>query len=110
MRGFSLLEVIVAIAVAVLMLTALLSLEIRSTTLAAKTNISFESLPLAIEKIETVSKQQDFTGLSREKVGKFDVETRSMDSTGEIPFYRTKVEVFYNGESCSDISLYKFKL
>lgn len=107
-NGFSLLEVIIAFAIAVLMLTALITLEMKSTALAARSSIGLDALPVAIERTEELT-EIDFTGESRTPVDDFEVVTISGDADGGIPATRIKVEVFYNGESYSELSLYKFR-
>lgn len=108
--GFSLLEVVIALAIALLMLSALISLEIKSTALAARATMGLKTLPVAIEKLEEVSQKQ-FSGTKSEMVDEFEVQTRAVDfNTAEIPYTRIQVEVFYNGQLYSELSTYNFKL
>ena len=108
-KGFSLLEVIIALAIALIMLVALINLEIRSATLAARASIGFDTLPLAIERVEELTKRE-FSGTSREFMGEYEVQTTAVESTSELPYTRIKVEVLYNGEPYSELSIYKFKM
>jgi len=108
-RGFSLLEVIIALAIALLMLTALLSLEMKSAKLAAKTIRGFDALPTAIEEIEELS-LREFSGKSEKKVDNYLVITQSKEITKEIDMVKLSVEVYSDDEQLlSELSLYKFK-
>lgn len=106
-KGFSLLEVIVAATVAVLVLAALLSLEIKSTALAAKASIGFDTLPVAIEYVEDLA-GRDFSGESQEMRGEYEIKTKADEITVGIPINRVQVEVLYHGEPYSALSIYKF--
>ncbi|MCD4784619.1 MAG: prepilin-type N-terminal cleavage/methylation domain-containing protein [Candidatus Eremiobacteraeota bacterium] len=108
-RGFSLLEVIIALAIALLMLTALLSLEIKASRLAAETIKGFDALPTAIEEIEELT-LREFAGRSEKKVNNYLVVTSAKEITKEIDMVRLSVEVYSNDDQlCSELSLYKFK-
>jgi prepilin-type N-terminal cleavage/methylation domain-containing protein len=106
-RGFSLLEVIVASTVAVLVLVALLSLEIKSTALAARAAIGFDTLPVAIDFIEELS-NREVTGESQEMKGEYEIKTKADEIDVGIPISRIQVEVLYHGETYSALSIYKF--
>jgi prepilin-type N-terminal cleavage/methylation domain-containing protein len=107
-KGFSLLEVIVAVTVAVLVLVALLSLEIKSTALAARAAIGFDTLPVAINYIEDLS-GRDFSGESQEMKDEYEIKTKADEIDVGIPISRIRVEVLYHGEPYSALSLYKFR-
>lgn len=107
--GFTLIEVIVAMAIAVLMLTILLSLEVKATALAAKTSIGIDTLPIAIDKIEDLTRQ-NFTGESTEFKGPYQIKISSSEILSGIPLVKVQVEVLLNGESYSTLSLYRFTL
>lgn len=107
-NGFTLVEIMVAMAIAVLMLVALLSLETKSTTLAARSSVGFETLPIAIERVEDLA-EIDFSGEAREIKGNYEIVTRSGETNAGIPLTRIRVEVLYNGAPYSELSLYKFR-
>jgi len=107
-RGFSLLEVLVALAIALMMLTALLSLEMKSTALAARTSMGINTLPIAIEKIEELI-EREASGKSEEKVREYKVVTEVKEVLTGVNMVRIKVEVLFNEEPCCDLSIYKFR-
>ncbi len=107
-NGFSLLEVMVAMAIAVLMLTALITLEMKSTALAARSSVGLDTLPIAIERIEELA-EIDFTGESTVPHGEYLVVTSTSDAGGGLPATRIQVEVKYNEQTYSELSLYKFR-
>lgn len=106
-NGFSLIEVIVAVAVAVLMLVALITLEVRSTALAARASIGLDTLPLAIERIEEVAETRS-TDHSTKTQGEYRVITKTGEAKAALPATRITVEVQYNDRTYSELSLYKF--
>ncbi|MFP4498985.1 MAG: prepilin-type N-terminal cleavage/methylation domain-containing protein [Vulcanimicrobiota bacterium] len=108
-KAFSLMEVIIALAIALIMLTALFSLEIRSTALAARAIRGFEALPYAIERIEELT-EQDFTGSEKEFVKQYELLTTSQEFTGDLKYRRVKVEVLEKKESYVELSIFKFGL
>ncbi len=102
------LEVIIALFIALLMLTALFSLEIKTTELSARVNLGIDTLPLAISNIEDVSKE-NFVGNTKRWEGNYEIHITSHDSLSEIPYTRVSVEVLYRGEEYSHLSIYRFK-
>ncbi len=107
-KGFSLIEVLVALAIALLVLTALLSLEMKASRLAAETSVGIDTLPVAIEQIEEVA-QREPTGRSEIVKGDYTVVTDIREVLTGVNMVRIKVEVFYNEKPYADLSLYKFK-
>lgn len=105
--GFTMIEVIVGLAIALVMLTALLSLDIKSTRIAAETTLGIDALPVAIEEIEEWTKQTP-TGKETKQVEDYTVVTETVDTATGVDLTRTKVEVFYDDKPCTDLSLYKF--
>lgn len=107
-RGFSLIEVLVALAIALLVLSALLSLEMKASGLAAETSVGIDTLPVAIEKIEEAAKIEP-TGRSEIESGDYSVVTDVREVLTGVNMVRIKVEVYYNEKPYADLSLYKFK-
>lgn len=107
-RGFSLIEVLVALAIALLVLTALLSLEMKASRLAAETSVGIDTLPVAIEQVEEVA-QREPTGRSEIVKGDYTVVTDVREVLTGVNMVRIKVEVYYDEKPYADLSLYKFK-
>jgi prepilin-type N-terminal cleavage/methylation domain-containing protein len=107
--GFSLIEVLIALGIALVVLTAAISLEVSSTALAARASLGLDTLPYAIERIEEVSRQE-FSGSSQEFINEYEIRTTQKDAESSLPMSQIEVEVFLNGESYSRLSLYKFRL
>lgn len=108
-KAFSLLEVIVAMAVATFMLTALLSLEIKSTKMAAEVFMGIDTLPIAIEHLEELSRQNYPGGVSSEKIEEYEVVTSTKEIfAGGFPVTKINVEVQFDGEGYTDLSLFRF--
>ncbi|MCE1247740.1 MAG: prepilin-type N-terminal cleavage/methylation domain-containing protein [Firmicutes bacterium] len=108
-RGFSLIEVMIALAIALIMLTALLSLEIKSTELASRTTNGLDALPVAIEETEEIS-NKEITGVSEKECGEYKVVISSKEVPSGINMVRIHVEVNRNDVQQADLSLYKFSL
>jgi prepilin-type N-terminal cleavage/methylation domain-containing protein len=108
-RAFSLIEVMIALAIALLLLTALLSLEIRATDLASRTTRGLDALPIAIEEIEEIS-GKEITGRSERDAGDYKIVLTSKEVPSGINMVRIRVEVYQNDVQQADLSLYKFGL
>ena len=107
-KGFSLIEVLVALAIALLVLTALLTLGMKATRLAAESSIGIDTLPVAIEHIEELTKRNP-TGRSEIQKGEYSIVTDTREILSGVNMVRIKVEVFYKEKPYADLSLYKFK-
>lgn len=107
--GFSLVEVIVALAITLLVLTALLNLQIRSTKLAAQTSMDIRTLPVAITAVEEVIQTPISGGRSEKNIEEYTVIAEMKDVLTGIDSTRTKVEVYYNDEPYSELSVYDFQ-
>jgi prepilin-type N-terminal cleavage/methylation domain-containing protein len=107
--GFSLIEVLIALAIALVVLTAAISLEVSSTALAARASMGLDTLPYAIERIEEVSRQE-FSGTSQEFKDGYEIRTTQKDAEASMPLTQIEVEVLFNGESYTTLSLYKFRM
>lgn len=108
-RAFSLIEVVVALAIALLMLTALLGLQLQAAMLASRSSLGFETLPIAIEKLEDLS-GKSVSGTSKELKGEYEIITSSREEMANLPITRIQVEVLYEDQVYSDLSLYKFRM
>lgn len=107
-NGFTLIEILIAIAIALVMLTTLLTLQARSTRLASETALGIDSLPVAIEHIEELTKQ-DMIIHSETESGRFTVITDRKEVITGVNLVQIQVEVFYNEKPCVDLSLYRFR-
>ena len=109
LKAFSLIEVMIALAIALIMLTALLSMEIRATDLASRTTNGLDALPVAIEEIEEISDKQ-IIGRSEKESGDYKIVLTTKEVPSGINMVRTRVEVYRNDVQQADLSLYKFGL
>lgn len=107
-RAFTLMEVVVALAIALILLTALLGLDIKCVDLAAKTSQGVDALPVAIEEIEELTKQE-VTGRSEKEINGYKVITSAQETLTGVNMTRIRVEVYSNDRLQADLSLYKFK-
>jgi prepilin-type N-terminal cleavage/methylation domain-containing protein len=108
-KGFTLVEILIALGIALVVLTAVIRLEVSATALAARASLGFDSLPYAIERIEEVSRQE-FSGTSQEFKDGYEIRTTQKDAEASVPLSQIEVEVLLNGESYSRLSLYKIRL
>jgi prepilin-type N-terminal cleavage/methylation domain-containing protein len=107
-NGFSLIEVLVASAITLVMLVALIGLEIKSTAVAARASLGFDTLPVAIERVEELV-EINFTGESRQVKEDYEVITTSSEEQVGLPVTRVHVEVYFDGKPYSELSIYKFQ-
>jgi prepilin-type N-terminal cleavage/methylation domain-containing protein len=107
-KGFSLLEVMVALAILTLVLVALLRLELKSAVLAARTSLTFKALPLAIEESEELA-AKNFQGSETKDKENFKISAFTGDMPGELPAQRLRVEIYSNDQSYAGIVQYHLK-
>lgn len=108
-HGFTLIEVLVALAICSLFLTGVLSLQLTTTKLLAQTQREFLCLPVAVEQIEELT-GKNFTGEEKKDLGKITIESKNQ--TVSIKDYladRISVKVFYEGEEEIELDWYDIR-
>ncbi|MFH1452450.1 MAG: prepilin-type N-terminal cleavage/methylation domain-containing protein [Armatimonadota bacterium] len=65
-KGFTLVEVLVALAVAAISLTALLQLYLNSTKLTYRVTEEFKAVPVAVEQMEEIKNTRMLSGMTKE--------------------------------------------
>lgn len=106
--GFSLLEVLIALAILALVLVALLRLELKSAVLSARTSLVLQALPLAIETSEELA-AKNFQGVESKTLDDFTIKAATEDMPGDLPAQRLQVEIYCNDQSYAGIGQYHIK-
>lgn len=107
-KGFTLVEVLVALAIAAISLTALFQLALNSTKLTHSVTAQFNCLPVAVEEMEDLKGRAFFTQ-STKKVRDYTVKSKlaSEDFMG-LNYKKLTVEVLDN--DVSQIQLFWFDI
>ena len=106
--GFSLLEVLIALAILALVMFALLRLELKSAVLSARTSLVLQALPLAIETSEELA-AKNFQGVESKTLDDFTIKAATEDMPGDLPAQRLQVEIYCNDQSYAGIGQYHIK-
>ncbi|MCL5037181.1 MAG: prepilin-type N-terminal cleavage/methylation domain-containing protein [Chloroflexi bacterium] len=107
-RGFSLLEVLIALAIIALVMVALLRLQTLTTSQTYNSNENFRALVVAINEAEDLTKKK-FTGETQKEAGGFRIEARTGTVSGELPAERLKITVSSKEGPVMDLNLYHMK-
>jgi prepilin-type N-terminal cleavage/methylation domain-containing protein len=109
-RAFTLIEVLVALAILAIVLVALLRMEINSVSLSARTSISFRALLLAVRETDELE-LRNFNGEYEKEIDDFTVKARTeLTSQKGIPFEKMSLQVLYGSSDYADINTFKLKL
>jgi len=107
--GFTLLEVVVALFILALVLTALLRTEIASFVVASRDSEIFDALILNIDVIDEMIKLQ-FNGEKKMEYGNFTALVKSGEHGGDLPVDLLKVEIVNKDEiNCGELSVYHIR-
>ena len=108
-RGFTLLEVLVALAILALVLVTLLRMEVSSISLAAKSSLSFRALVRATAEVDELERMQ-FTGELKKESEPFVIQARTeIKSYQGIPLEKMTLQVLYEDRTYSELYLYNAK-
>lgn len=106
--GFTLIEVLVALAIAAISLTAILQLALNSTKLTYAATTQFNCLPVAVEEMEELKNRAFFTETSK-TVKDYTVKARlASEDFMDLRYNKLTLEVLYN--DVSQIQLYWFDI
>jgi prepilin-type N-terminal cleavage/methylation domain-containing protein len=109
-RGFTLIEVLVALAIISLVLVALLRLEVSSISTAATNGIAFRALTVATKELDDCV-QNNFSGDMEKNVEPFQVKAHTeQTSQNGIPIEKLNLEVLYADKRYSELTSFKIKL
>jgi len=109
-RGFTLIEVLVALAILSLVLVALLRMEVSSISHAAVTSISFRALTVGTRELDELELNK-FSGETEREIDPFFVKARTEQTSQKgIPIEKTSLEVFYADKRYTELILFKVKL
>lgn len=107
--GFTLLEVLVALAIFAIIAVPLINLELTSTAAVGRVSIEREAHYLAIYTLDTVLSTR-FNGERTDIRGPFTVKIRSSSvETAKIPIERVSVAVYANDEEYGDATAYRLR-
>ena len=107
-RAFTLLEVLVAMTILALVLTAVLRLQLKSTQMTRTSMEGFELLVAAVKGMETTLEKKNTSEESREEDGfQIKLTTQAMPQLPSI--IRQEISVTKDGVSSQELSIYKFQ-
>lgn len=108
-KGFTLLEVMVALFIISIVLVALLKMEVNSISLATRTSITFQSLVIATRELdELISKK--FSGEYEKPGDPFSIKAKSeLTSKSGFPLDRLKLEVIYEDKTYTELDSFTIK-
>ncbi|MDQ7823935.1 MAG: type II secretion system protein [Candidatus Eremiobacteraeota bacterium] len=108
-KGFTLVEVLVALAIIAIVLVALLRMEVSSIALAARTSLSFRALMLATREMEELS-SQTLEGTYEKSYEPFSVSAKTeLTSQSGFPLEVLSLEVFYEEAIYAELKSFTFK-
>ncbi len=107
--GFTLLEVLVALAIFLLVMVPVLTLELNSTAAVGRVSIEREAHYLAIYTLDTVLSTR-FNGERTDIRGPYTVKIRSTSvETAKLPIERVSVSVYTNDEEYGEAIAYRLR-
>lgn len=104
--GFTLLEVLVALAIFIMVAVPLLNLEMASTAQTARVNLARRGHAIATEFLDKWM-AESFKGERTEKVEDFEVRARTHDIDDRPGFEQLTVTVTYRGEPAAELSIFR---
>ena len=107
-RGFSLLEVLIALAIVGLVLVAILKLQLVTTMQTYSSTENFQALIIALNEAEELTRKQ-FAGESEKEVGGYKVEAKTGTVSGDIPAEKLNITVSSDRGPVLDLNLYHLK-
>lgn len=108
-HGFTLVEVLVALAIISLVLVALLRMEASSIAMTARTNITFRALTMATKEMDDLEMKK-FTGEEEKKIDAFTLRAKTETKSYEgIPLEKLTLEVLYDDRKFSELGSYRLK-
>lgn len=109
-KGFTLIELMVAIAIFAAVFGILVKSEISSARRSAQNGLSLRALPIATEAIEQYG-NSTIKGEHTEKREQFTVTVKQEDAKDNIlPIQQTVVKVKYENSENAELQLFKIKL
>ncbi len=109
-RGFTLVEVLVALAILSLVLVALLRMEVSSISLAATSSITLRALMVGTRELDELERTS-FSGDLEEEIEPFFIKARTEQTSQKgLPIEKTSLEVFYADKRYTELILFKIKI
>jgi len=105
-KGFSLLEVLIAIILAAVVLTATISLQANISKLAAIDSLRMAALPIAEEKMEEMARTH-FAGREESIRGQFRLIAQTDVLREKFPVSRLRLEVYYGSQKVLEVCSYR---
>lgn len=108
-RGFTLLEVLVALAIFAIVAVPLINLELGATAAVSRTGVEREAHYLAIYTLDNVLVTR-FNGDRTDTRGPFTVKVRSTSvETAKLPIERVSVAVYADNEEYGEATAYRLR-
>ncbi len=109
-HAFTLIEVLVALAILALVLVALLKMEINSISLSARTSISFRAMLIAVRELDELDRRK-FNGEYEKDIDDFTVKAKTeLTSQKGIPLEKLSLQVLYGSSDYAELNTFKIKI
>lgn len=110
-QAFTLIEVLVALAILAIVLVTLLKMEINSISMAGRTSISFRALMIAVREIDELDRKQ-FTGEYEKAIDDdFSVKANTvLTSQKGIPLEKLTLKVLYGDIDYAELNTFTIKI